>query len=273
MSDSDLGRVAILYPGDLEIRRKATTENNRFATIFRALAGAGINAEPAVYHDDFCDEVREQLMRMDAVLVWMNPIQDGRDRTMLDAMLRGIADQGIYVSTHPDIILKMGTKQVLYETREMGWGSDTHLYRSLQEMRSELPPRLARDGVRRPDAIRAGARLIATNADRYCPVPGGGQPDAAAIIAAIEACTNTRCEVVVGKPSPFTVQAIGKLLAVPMEQCLMIGDRLETDIAMGARAGMATALVLTGSSRRVDLAIAQHQPDYILDTLLDLLPD
>ncbi|MCG8347972.1 MAG: HAD-IIA family hydrolase [Chloroflexales bacterium] len=123
------------------------------------------------------------------------------------------------------------------------------------------------------DAIRAGARLIATNADRYCPVPGGGQPDAAAIIAAIEACTNTRCEVVVGKPSPFTVQAIGELLAVPMEQCLMIGDRLETDIAMGARAGMATALVLTGSSRRVDLAMAQHQPDYILDTLLDLLPD
>ena len=58
MPDSQVGRVAILYPGDLEIRRKATTENNRFATIFRALAQVGISAEPAVYHDDFCDEVR-----------------------------------------------------------------------------------------------------------------------------------------------------------------------------------------------------------------------
>ena len=51
------------------------------------------------------------------------------------------------------------------------------------------------------DAIRAGARFYATNADRFCPVPGGGQPDAAAIIAAIEACTNTQVEAVVGKPS------------------------------------------------------------------------
>jgi hypothetical protein len=148
MSDSCLGRVAILYPGDREIRRNATKENNRFATIFSALAEAGVEAEPAVYHDDFCDEVREQLMGLDAVLVWMNPIQDGRDRTMLDAMLREIAGQGIYVSTHPDIILKMGTKQVLYDTRDIGWGSDTHLYRNLEQMRAELPPRLARDGAR-----------------------------------------------------------------------------------------------------------------------------
>ena len=148
MPDSQAGRVAILYPGDHETRREATTENNRFTSIFQALADAGIKAEPAVYHDDFSDEVRRQLMGMDAVLVWMNPIQDGRDRTSLDAMLRGISEQGIYVSTHPDIILKMGTKQVLYDTREMGWGSDTHVYRSLDEMRAELPRRLARDGVR-----------------------------------------------------------------------------------------------------------------------------
>lgn len=55
------------------------------------------------------------------------------------------------------------------------------------------------------DALRTGARLVATNPDRYCPVPGGGEPNAAAIIAAIEACTGTVCDPIVGKPSPIMV--------------------------------------------------------------------
>jgi NagD protein len=121
------------------------------------------------------------------------------------------------------------------------------------------------------DAIRAGARLVATNPDRFCPVPGGGEPDAAAIIAAIEACTNTRCEVNVGKPSPIMARTVSAMLQLPPARCLMIGDRLLTDIAMGAEAGMATALVLTGDSTRADLSAAPHQPTYILDDLTALL--
>ncbi len=122
------------------------------------------------------------------------------------------------------------------------------------------------------DAVRAGARLIATNPDRFCPVPGGGEPDAAAIIAAIEACTATRCEVNVGKPSPIMARTVGAMLQLPPERCLMIGDRLMTDIAMGVEAGMATLLVLTGDSRREDLPTALAQPTYVLETLADLLP-
>src|SRR5512142_1864026 len=57
------------------------------------------------------------------------------------------------------------------------------------------------------DAIRAGARFFATNPDRYCPVPGGGEPDCASIIAAIEACTNMHVEAVVGKPSHYMINA------------------------------------------------------------------
>lgn len=120
------------------------------------------------------------------------------------------------------------------------------------------------------DAIRAGARLVATNADRYCPVPGGGQPDAAAIIAAIEACTATSIEVVVGKPSPITVNEIAALLRLPPERCIMVGDRLETDIAMGKNAGMATALVLTGATTRDVLNDSALQPDYVLETIAPL---
>lgn len=120
------------------------------------------------------------------------------------------------------------------------------------------------------DAIRAGARLVATNPDRFCPVPGGGEPDAAAMIAAIEACTNTICEVNVGKPSPIMARTVGDLLQLAPADCLMVGDRLMTDIAMGAEAGMDTVLVLTGDSTRADLAHAPHQPTYILDDLRPL---
>lgn len=143
MTNGYRGRVAIVYPGDYEVRQNATPENNRLSGVFHALADLRLHAEPAVYHDAFCEVVRRQLMQVDAVLVWVNPIQDGCDRSILDPMLRQVADAGIYVSTHPDVIVKMGTKEVLYRTRDIGWGCDTHLYRSLEQMRSELPSRLA----------------------------------------------------------------------------------------------------------------------------------
>ncbi len=136
-------RVAIVYPGDMEIRKAATPDNNRFSPLFHKLAELNVRAEPAVYHPDFWEEVYQQLLQVDAVLVWVNPIQDGHDRTVLDAMLRKIADAGIFVSTHPDIIMKMGTKEVLYQTRHMGWGSETYLYHTLAELRAQLPLRLA----------------------------------------------------------------------------------------------------------------------------------
>jgi NagD protein len=122
------------------------------------------------------------------------------------------------------------------------------------------------------DAIRAGARFFATNADRYCPVPGGGEPDAAAIIAAIEACTNTKVEAVVGKPSAHMAEAILGLVQLPPERCLMTGDRLETDVQMGLDAGMAAALTLTGATSEADLASSPVRPHYVIQQLADLLP-
>ncbi len=148
MAQNNDGRIAILYPGDCETRKNATAENNRFADLFRAFAAKGTHAAPAVYHDDFCAEVREQLMQMDGVLVWVNPIQDGHDRSVLDSMLREVAATGVFVSAHPDIILKLGTKEVLHRTRDVGWGCDTYLYASMQEMRRELPLRLVNGKAR-----------------------------------------------------------------------------------------------------------------------------
>ena len=148
MTEGKSCRVAILYHGDRESRKNTAPHKSRFLKVFEALAALGMHAEPAVYHDDFCDEVQDQLMRVDGVLVWVNPIEGGRDRSALDAMLREVASSGVFVSAHPDIILKLGTKEVLYQTRSLGWGCDTHLYSSIDQIRRELPSRLAAGEVR-----------------------------------------------------------------------------------------------------------------------------
>src|SRR3954468_1775650 len=147
-----LGCIAILWRGDEAARHSAMPEISRFKAIFSALADAGVDAVPVVYEDDVLDAVREQLAALDGVLVWVNPIHEGRNRTKLDLMLREVAARGVWVSAHPDVILKMGTKEVLHRTRTMSWGCDTALYRTAEAMRAELPVRLA-----------AGPRVIKRN--------------------------------------------------------------------------------------------------------------
>lgn len=146
--DHSVPRVALLWHGDREARRTASLADSRFAAVAAALRDIGVDAEPAVYCDAFADEVRAQLARVHGVLVWVNPIEHGHDRAMLDALLREVADDGALVSAHPDTILKMGTKEVLYRTRHMSWGCDTRLYSTIDELREQLPLRLREGGAR-----------------------------------------------------------------------------------------------------------------------------
>lgn len=122
------------------------------------------------------------------------------------------------------------------------------------------------------DAIRAGAHFVASNADAYCPVPGGGEPDAGAIIAAIEASTGHKVEFVAGKPSPMMARTAMAVLGTDPAESIMVGDRVETDILMGREAGMATALALTGATTLEKLERSPIQPDYVLERLDQLLP-
>lgn len=122
------------------------------------------------------------------------------------------------------------------------------------------------------NAIHAGARFFATNADCFCPVPGGGEPDSAAVIAAVETCASRPVEAVVGKPSIHTNNAILHRIQLPSKQCLITSDRLETGVEMGLAAGMAAALVLTGATAHNDLADASIQPSYLLQRLAELIP-
>lgn len=143
MAKDKVKRVAILWRGDREERDREISEKSRLFHVFGALSALDIRAEKAVYSEKFEDEVREQLHQVDGVLVWVNPIMGDRDRTRLDSMLKQVADQGVFVSAHPDVILKMGTKEVLYSTRDMSWGCDTHLYTTAEDLREQLPLRLA----------------------------------------------------------------------------------------------------------------------------------
>jgi len=148
MTSDTVGKLALLWRGDPEIRRQATPANNRWNQIFTALAALNIHAEPAVYCEEAANEVRDQLLKMDGVLVWVDPLSDGRTRFELDVLLREVASCGIWVSTHPDVTQKMGVKEVLYTTRHLGWGADTRLYRTFGAFRDEFPRRLESDGPR-----------------------------------------------------------------------------------------------------------------------------
>ncbi|MBN1147068.1 MAG: HAD-IIA family hydrolase [Anaerolineales bacterium] len=120
-------------------------------------------------------------------------------------------------------------------------------------------------------ALRRGARFFATNADRTCPIEGGEIPDAAAVIGALEGCSGRKVELVAGKPSAMIVAMALEQLGLRSEECLMVGDRLETDMLMGNKAGICTALVLTGVTQRDDLAHSQARPDFILESIADIL--
>ena len=121
-------------------------------------------------------------------------------------------------------------------------------------------------------AVKAGAVIVATNPDPYCPTPDGGLPDCAAMLAAIEACTGGRAEAIVGKPSVHMANAFLHRLGVPAHEAVMVGDRLLTDVAMGLNAGMASALVMSGATTDDHLAASGILPTHVLDDVRGLLP-
>src|SRR3954454_14791971 len=98
-------RVALLWRGDPRAV-PALAENNRLRPVFDALNRRGVETIAAVYTDEVVDDVRNRLDTGDGVLVWVDPITDGRDRSRLDPMLREVAARGVWVSAHPDVILK-----------------------------------------------------------------------------------------------------------------------------------------------------------------------
>ncbi len=119
-------------------------------------------------------------------------------------------------------------------------------------------------------AIKKGAHFVATNPDRTCPVEDGEIPDCAAMIGAVEGATGKKVEAVVGKPSDIMIRVALDEMSLPSRACLLVGDRLETDMAMGKKAGMGTALVLTGVTRREILPDCAIHPDFIWESVAEI---
>jgi hypothetical protein len=133
----------------------------RLEPMAAALGIAGLTVEPVAYGDMWADAVTRRLVEVAGVLVWADPISDAGDRRRLDQVLREVAAAGVWLGSHPDVIDRIGTKEVLVTTRDLGWGSDSHLYRTREELRREFPRRLAADGVRVLKASRGnGGRTV-----------------------------------------------------------------------------------------------------------------
>lgn len=120
-------------------------------------------------------------------------------------------------------------------------------------------------------AVRRGARLIATNPDRTCAVADGEIPDCAGMIAAVEAVTGKRVEIIVGKPSPIILEVALAVLGQPGSETVIVGDRIETDVTMGKALGLGTVLVLSGVTAADDPRIAELKPDCVLASIRELL--
>jgi arabinose operon protein AraL len=120
------------------------------------------------------------------------------------------------------------------------------------------------------EALKRGARFVATNPDRTCPIEGGELPDCAGVIAHLEAVTLRKVEAIVGKPSPLTIEATLEILGLPAAECILVGDRIETDIRMGKESGMKTALVMTGVTDVKTLEASPIRPDHVFASIAEL---
>jgi hypothetical protein len=137
-------RIAIVFPADANELAATRVENSRLAHIAHAFTSAGAQVVSAPYCDEIASEMEARLADVEIALVWFNPFEASRDRSQLNTMLRRVAGKGVMVSAHPDVIDKIGTKDVLHQTRHMTWGSDIQRYDSLDAMQTGLLDTLKR---------------------------------------------------------------------------------------------------------------------------------
>lgn len=129
--------LAILTFGDSASLRNALTEE-KYKNLAIAFSENGFDVSSVLYNDGIADQLFNDLIKFDAILVWVNPVEQGNNRNILDALLRKLSDGGCFVSAHPDVILKIGTKDVLYKTRESEFGSDVKLHKTFEKFKERF---------------------------------------------------------------------------------------------------------------------------------------
>ena len=126
--------VLLVTYGENDSTRNILEEEN-FIPLVEALKENGFSVEAVLYNNSKYEQLRDFMKKFDAVQVWVNPISGGNDRSYLDALLSELADNGVYVSTHPDVIQKIGTKKVLYTSRKMSWSRDVDMYETFDDFK------------------------------------------------------------------------------------------------------------------------------------------
>ncbi|MBD0287134.1 MAG: Cj0069 family protein [Bacteroidota bacterium] len=139
--------IALMVYGDIHSGRDALSED-KYKDLANALLSAGFTVQSVLYNDALSESLYSNLLDFDAILVWVNPIEQGKDRRNLDSLLAKLAGKGCLISTHPDVILKIGTKDVLFKTKEMGWGVETKLYSSYEDFVERFPKSLEESGIK-----------------------------------------------------------------------------------------------------------------------------
>lgn len=129
--------IAILVFGETNSGRNALTED-KYMGLALAFTEKGIRVDSVIYNDRLAERLAKELLQYQAILVWVNPIEQGNDRKRLDALLMELAKKGCLVSTHPETILKIGTKDILYKTRNMDLGGDVRQYSSFAEFKERF---------------------------------------------------------------------------------------------------------------------------------------
>jgi 4-nitrophenyl phosphatase len=119
--------------------------------------------------------------------------------------------------------------------------------------------------------IRGGAEFIGTNPDLTFPSPTGLTPGAGSVLAFIEAGSGVK-PLITGKPEPFMFEMAMKMMGTGPSTTLAVGDRLDTDILGGQRAGCKTAVVLSGVATLTEIKDWTPAPDLVMENLADLLP-
>ncbi|EMA58501.1 HAD-superfamily hydrolase, subfamily IIA [Halorubrum distributum JCM 13561] len=116
-------------------------------------------------------------------------------------------------------------------------------------------------------ALERDIPFIGTDPDVVIPAPERDVPGSGAVINAIAGVAEREPDAVLGKPSDTAIEMVRERLPYPAEECLVVGDRLDTDIALGERAGMTTVLVRSGVTDDDDLAASAIDPDHVIDHL------
>ena len=132
-------KIAILLYGYDNPERDAFTDDH-YAPVAKALADAGFDVETVLYHDSKIEQLKTDLAKYDVVLGWVDPVIPGSNRCNLDPVLQEVADKGVFVSAHPEVTLKIGTKKILYTTKDMDWGGDIKLYSDFEDFKERFLP-------------------------------------------------------------------------------------------------------------------------------------